>query len=89
MIAGFDAGYTLANFHDDSRPFMTEHGRENAFRIVPGKRECVGMAHAGVSNLDKHLASLWRCNIDFHDFERLTCFERYCGTRFHWVILRL
>jgi hypothetical protein len=35
---------------------MAQYRRENAFRIVAGQRERIGMAHAGMGNFDQHFA---------------------------------
>jgi len=50
---------------------MAEHRRENAFRIITRQGKRIGVTHAGVGDFDQHFAFLWRCHINFNDFQRL------------------
>ncbi|MNP85759.1 hypothetical protein D3C76_1856420 [compost metagenome] len=50
---------------------MAEHRRENAFRIVTGEGERIGVAHAGMGDFDQHFTFLWRCYINLNNFQRL------------------
>lgn len=56
MIARLKTGDALAHFHDHAAAFMAQHRREDAFRIVAGKGEGIGMAHAGMGDFHQNFA---------------------------------
>ena len=85
MVAGLQAGDAFTHFHHHTAPFVAEHRREYAFRIVTGQGKRIGMANAGVGNFDQHFAFLRRSNINFNDFQRLAWAERDSCARFHDV----
>ena len=59
---------------------MAEHAREQAFRIVAGQGEGVGVADAGVGDLHQHFALLRRGDVDLDDLQRLAGTEGDGGT---------
>ena len=83
MVAGLDAGHAFAHFHHDARAFVAQHGREDAFGVVTAQGESVGMTDAGMGDLDQHLASLGRRDVDFDDLQGFSGFEGYGGAGFH------
>ena len=72
MISRLQRGHAFADFHDHARALMTQHRRENAFRIVAAERERIGVTDAGVADLHQHLARARRRDIDLDDLQRLT-----------------
>jgi hypothetical protein len=80
VVAGHDAGHAFADLDHDARAFMPEHDRKQAFRIVAAEREGIGMADAGVGDLDQHLALARRRDIDLDDLQRLPGFKGDGGT---------
>lgn len=80
VIARLHAGHTFTHLHDDTRTFMTQHDREETFGVVARQGEGVGMANAGVRDLDEHLALARRLDVDLDDFQRLSWPEGNCCT---------
>ena len=69
MVAGLQAGDAFTHFHHHTAPFVAEHRREYAFRIVTGQGKRIGMANAGVGNFDQHFAFL---SAEQHQFQRFS-----------------
>jgi hypothetical protein len=63
-------------------------GREQAFRVLAGQRELVGVADAGGLDLDQHLAGFRTFELHMHDRERLACLKRHRRPHVH-VVLRI
>ena len=56
MVAGLDAGDALAHLDHNARALMAQHDRKQPFGVFAREREGVGVADAGVRDLDQHLA---------------------------------
>jgi hypothetical protein len=65
------ASHAFADRLDDAAAFVAEDGRGNAFRVVAGQREGIGVANAGGDDAHQHLAGLRRFDINFNDLQRL------------------
>ena len=76
VIARLQAGDAFANFDHDTAAFVTQHGREYAFRIVTGQRKRIGMTDAGMGNFDQHFAFFRRSNVNFNNLQRLAWAKR-------------
>ncbi len=83
MIARFDAGHALAHFHHDAGTLVAEHHRKQAFRVIAGQGERIGVADTGMGDLDQHFALLRRGDVDLDDFQRLAGGEGDGGAAFH------
>jgi hypothetical protein len=83
MVAGLDAGHAFAHFHHDACAFVAQHGGEDAFGVVTAQGEGVGVTDAGMGDLDQHLASLGRRDVDLDDLQGFSGFEGYGGAGFH------
>jgi hypothetical protein len=55
MIPRLERGHALADLHHHAGPFVAEHAWEQAFRVVAGERERIGVADTGRLELDQHL----------------------------------
>ena len=62
---------------------MAEHRREEALRVIARQGEGIGMADAGVGDLDQHLTFLGGSDIDLDHLQRLASLEGHGGTGFH------
>ena len=62
---------------------VAENRREQPFRVRPGARELIGVAHPGGLDLDEHFARLGALEVDVFDDERLTCSIRDGSTGSH------
>ena len=82
-FAGLDAGHAFADLDDDARAFMAEHGGEDAFRVVARQRERIGVADAGVGDLDQDLALLRGGHVDLDDLQGFSSLEGDGGFGFH------
>jgi hypothetical protein len=71
MIAWLHAGDARPRFDHHARAFMAQHCREQAFRIVAGQREGIGVAYAGMGDLYQHLALARRLDVDLHYLQGL------------------
>ncbi|MNV38993.1 hypothetical protein D3C71_1305570 [compost metagenome] len=80
MITRLHRGHALAHFHHDAGTFMAQHAREQAFRIIAGQRERIGMTDTGVGDLDQHFALLGRRDINLDDLQRLARTKGNGGT---------
>jgi hypothetical protein len=83
MVARLDRGDAFADFDDDASAFMAEDDGEETFRVIAGEGECVGVADAGIGDLDQHFALLGRGDVDLDDFQGLSGCEGNCCTGFH------
>ena len=83
MVARLHRGDTLPDFQHDASALMPQHAGKEAFRILARQGEGVGMAYAGMADLDQHLARLRRGDVDLDDFERLSGTEGNGGAGFH------
>ncbi|KAG0776271.1 hypothetical protein G6F22_012693 [Rhizopus arrhizus] len=89
VVARLDAGHALAHLHHDARAFMAQHHREQAFRIVAGQGERIGVAHTGVGDLHQHFALLRRGDVDLDDLQRLAGTKGDGGTGLlGWLLQR-
>src|SRR5262249_42558200 len=72
-----------ADVHDDTRAFMPQDRREQAFWIGAGERVFVGMAQPRGLELDQHLSLLG--SLELHGFyaQRLAGLERYSRADVH------
>ena len=86
VVAGLDAGHARADFDDDARALVAEHGGEYAFGVISAQGESVGVANAGVGDFDQHFARLRRCYVDFDDLQGFSGFEGNGGFGFHGEI---
>jgi hypothetical protein len=84
---GREAGDALAHLHDDAAAFVAQHGGEQALRVVAAQRERVGVAHAGVGDLDQHLPALWRGHVDLDDLEGFSSGKGNSGATLHAVLV--
>jgi hypothetical protein len=71
VVAHRQRGHTFANRFDNAAAFVAEDGRENAFRIVAGQREGIGVANTGGDDAHQHFTGFRRFDIDFNDLQRL------------------
>jgi len=83
MIANGQRSNTITDGFDNATAFMAENGREDAFWIVAGKREGIGMADAGSDDSDEHFTRLRRLDIHFNDLQGLVGGKGYGGTGFY------
>ena len=83
MVPGLDAGDTFAHFHHDACALMAEHRRKDALWVIARQGEGIGMADAGVGDLDQHLTFLGRGHIDLDHLQGLASFEGHGGTGLH------
>ena len=83
VIARLHAGHAFTHFHDDPGALVAEHDGEEAFGVVAGEREGIGMTNAGMRDLDQHLTLAGRFDVDLDDLEGLARRKRNCSTRFH------
>ena len=65
MIAGLNAGDAGPDLLDHRAALVAEDGWENAFRILSGQREGIGMADAGGDVSHQYFARLRAGNVDF------------------------
>ena len=80
MIARLQAGDALTDLDHHARTLMPQHGWENALRVIATQGECIGMAHAGVADLDQYLALFGRGHVDLNDLQGLACGKGHCGS---------
>ena len=64
---------------------MAEDRREQAFRILAGQRELIGVADAGRLDLDHDFAGFRTVELHVGDRERLARLEGDGGADIHWV----
>ena len=62
---------------------VAEHRREDAFRILAGQGECIGVAQRGVGDPHQHLAPPRRLDVEFDDLQLFPGGECDGGARFH------
>ena len=67
--------------------FVAQHDGEEAFGVFPTQGEGVGMADAGVGDLDEHFAFFGRGHVDLDDLQGFSGFEGDGGAGFHGVVL--
>ncbi len=72
MIARFHTGDPFADFHNNTRTFMTQYCREHTFRIITGQGKCISVADAGMGDFYQYFTLTRRLHINFNDLEGLT-----------------
>ena len=83
MVTDRDRGHAGTDLFNDAAAFVAEDRREQAFGIVAGKRECVGVANAGRDNANQHFAGAWTFQINFFHTQGLANSPGNGGTGFH------
>ena len=83
MITRFDRADARTHFLDDRAAFVPEHGREQAFWVVAGQSERIGMANAGRDVADQDLALPGSVKVERFDFQWFACCPGDGGARFH------
>ena len=83
VVTGLDAGHAFAHFHHNASALVAQHHREQALGVFTAQGEGVGVAHAGVGDLDQHFALLGRGDIDFHDLQGFSGLKGHGGAGFH------
>src|SRR3989344_2926821 len=81
MIANRHRGHAFADRFDDSPAFVTEDGRENAFRVSTREGVGIGMADTGSHHAQQHFTGLGHGDIDFNDLQRFLGLEGNGGAR--------
>ena len=87
MIADLDAGHATTDLDDDARPLVTQNRREEAFGVLAGERELVGVADAGRLDLDHDLAGAGPLELDRLDGERFSCSMSDGSANLHGFLL--
>jgi hypothetical protein len=77
VVTRFDTRHTFADLHDDARAFVAKHHGKQAFRVITGKCEGIGVTDACVRNFDKDLTFAGRCNVDFDNLKGLSSGKGY------------
>jgi hypothetical protein len=62
---------------------MAQHCRKDALWVIARQGEGIGMADAGVRDLDEHLTFLGWSDIDLDNLQGLASLEGHGGTGFH------
>ena len=83
MIARLQRGHAFAHLHHHARPFMAQHGREEAFGVVTRQGEGIGMAHPGVRDAHQHLTLCEAAPRQFQQPEGVDQQQSHGGTGFH------
>ena len=78
MITRRDAGHARSDFLHDSATLVAEYGREYTFGVFAGKRKGVRVAHPGSNYSHQDLACLRGGDVDFLNFQWLTCSPGHC-----------
>ena len=86
MIARLEAGDAGADLGHHPGPFVAQDRRKQAFRILAGQREGIGMADAGRLDLDQNLTRLRPLELYGFDAEWLPGFQGNGGTNSHGVV---
>jgi len=60
----------FADLDHDTGAFMAQHDREEALGVVARQGEGVGVADAGMGDLDQNFTGLWWSDVDLDDFKR-------------------
>ena len=93
MIAHLHVVHALAQLDDLARTLVAQHDGHRARPIAVDQRQ-VGMAEAGATHLDQHLALAGRIEIDFQDMDGLGLGEgsrraaggENAGFHFHQIV---
>ena len=87
IVANFDIGDALADGLNDTRALVPEHNGKGTLGVLARERVGIGVADAGVVDLDADLVSFWGRNFDVLDGEILAGFP--CNCRLYAVSLEL
>jgi PhzF family phenazine biosynthesis protein len=90
VVADLQRRHTLTKCLDNATAFMSQDHRKDAFRVLTGEREGIGMTNARGNNAHQHFTFAGRLDINLDNLEGLVWGKSYGSAGFdgHLDILR-
>ena len=83
VITRLQAGHAFANLQDNTRAFMTQDRRKQAFRVGTRQGEFIGVTNSGCLNFDQNLARAGAIKVDLHNLQRFSGLSGHCCSGAH------